>query len=109
MRVKLEQFDLQSGDHAMVGFVDGWHEPEYNPTTARSWHWMTEKARVWVRPIGRDVTLGMTGESPLKYFDSAPEVRIVAGAARSGASRRPPTSPSRSSCRRMRSRRRTAC
>ena len=82
--VKLEQFDLQSGSNAMFGYVDGWHEPEYNPTTSLSWHWMSEKARLWVRPVGRDVTLVLSGESPLKYFDSAPEVRILAGTAEVG-------------------------
>ena len=43
--VKLEQFDLQSGGDVMFGYVDGWYEPEYNPTTSLSWHWMSEKAR----------------------------------------------------------------
>ena len=82
--VKLEQFDLQSADNVMFGYVDGWYEPEYNPTTALSWHWMSEKARLWVRPVGRDVTLVITGESPRKYFESAPEVRVLAGAVEVG-------------------------
>jgi hypothetical protein len=82
--VKLEQFDLQSGGNVMFGFVDGWHEPEYNPTTSLSWHWMSEKGRLWVRPVGRDVTLVIAGESPRKYFDSAPEVKVMAGAVEAG-------------------------
>ena len=82
--VKLEQFDLQSGGNVMFGYVDGWYEPEYNPTTSLAWHWMSEKARLWVRPVGRDVTLVINGESPRKYFDAAPEVRILAGAAEVG-------------------------
>jgi hypothetical protein len=82
--VKLEQFDLQSGADVMFGYVDGWFEPEYNPTTSLSWHWMSEKARLWVRPVGRDVTVVITGESPRKYFDSTPEVRILAGAVEAG-------------------------
>ena len=82
--VKLEQFDLQSGANVMFGYVDGWFEPEYNPTTALSWHWMSEKARLWLRPVGRDVTLVITGESPRKYFETAPEVRILAGAVEVG-------------------------
>ena len=53
----------------MFGFVEGWYEPEYNPTTARSWRWMSEQRALWVRPVGRDVTLRITGESPLRYFD----------------------------------------
>ncbi len=75
--VALEQFDVQSEGTVMFGYLDGWHEPEYNPTTARSWRWMSETARFWVRPIGRDVTLTLTGESPLRYFDRAPAVRVL--------------------------------
>jgi hypothetical protein len=76
--VKLEQFDLQSDSNVMFSYADGWHEPEYNPATARSWHWMSERARLWVRPVGRDVALVIAGESPLKYFPEAPQVRVVA-------------------------------
>jgi hypothetical protein len=76
-RVALEQFDLQSEGIVMAGFVDGWHEPEYNPQTARSWRWMSERARLWTRPVNRDVTLAITGESPLRYFDRPPSVRVV--------------------------------
>jgi hypothetical protein len=79
-RVSLEQFDLQDPAVEMVGFADGWHEPEYNPATARSWRWMSERATLWVRPLDRDVTLTIAGESPLRYFDGAPTVRVtVAG------------------------------
>jgi hypothetical protein len=79
VRVSLEQFDLQPPGVPMVGFQDGWQEPEYNPTTARSWRWMSERASLWVRPVGREVTLVITGESPLRYFDSAPEVGVTLG------------------------------
>jgi hypothetical protein len=73
----LEQFDLQPAGRPMSGFVEGWHEPEYNPVTGRSWRWMSERAVVWVRPVGRDVTLRIAGESPLRYFESAPTVRVL--------------------------------
>jgi hypothetical protein len=84
VEVKLEQFDLQSDANAMFGYADGWYEPEYNPTTSLSWRWMSEKARLWVRPVGRDITLVISGESPLKYFEAAPEIRILAGATEVG-------------------------
>jgi hypothetical protein len=77
--VGLEQFDLQSPGIPMIAVDEGWHEPEYNPRTARSWRWASEKAAVWVRPIGRSVTLTLTGESPLKYFDAAPTVVVTVG------------------------------
>jgi hypothetical protein len=78
VQVALEQFDLQPDGILMVGFGDGWYEPEYNPSTARAWRWMSERARLWVRPVGRDVTVTISGESPLRYFDRAPVVRVLA-------------------------------
>ena len=78
--VGLEQFDLQSAGVPMVSLAEGWHEPEYDPRTARSWRWVSEHGVLWVRPIGRDVTLRLTGESPLRYFSAAPSVTVsVAG------------------------------
>jgi hypothetical protein len=76
--VALEQFDLQPEGTVMSGLVDGWHEPEYDPRTTQAWRWMSGQARVWLRPVGRDVMLTVTGESPLKYFDTAPNVRVTA-------------------------------
>ncbi|HEX6976304.1 MAG TPA: hypothetical protein VF147_17980, partial [Vicinamibacterales bacterium] len=78
--VSLEQFDLQGAGTPMAGVESGWQEPEYNPLTYLSWRWTTERATLWVRPIGRDVTLTISGESPLKYYDAAPNVTVtVAG------------------------------
>jgi hypothetical protein len=80
LAVGLEQFDLQSSAVPMIGAESGWYEPEYNPRTAQAWRWTSEKAVAWVRPIGRDVTLTFSGESPLRYFDQAPTVTVAAGA-----------------------------
>jgi hypothetical protein len=77
--VGLEQFDVQSPGLPMVAADEGWYEPEYNPRTARSWRWASEKAVLWVRPLGRNVTLTISGESPLKYFDASPAVVVSAG------------------------------
>lgn len=74
--VGLEQFDLQGAGVAMSGVASGWQEPEYNPQTFRSWRWTTERATMWVRPIGRDVTLTLAGESPLRYYETAPTVTV---------------------------------
>lgn len=79
LAVGLEQFDLQSSGMPMIGAESGWYEPEYNPRTAQAWRWASEKAVFWVRPVGRDVTLTLSGESPLRYFDQAPTVIVAAG------------------------------
>jgi len=77
--VGLEQFDVQGPGVPMLGLDEGWYEPEYNPRTARSWRWTAEKAVLWVRPVGRNVTLTLSGESPLKYYDSAPAIAVAVG------------------------------
>lgn len=77
--VTLEQFDAQPPGVPMFGYDTGWHEPEYNPQQGRAWRWMSEKANLWVRPIGRSVTVRLTGESPRRYFNAAPHVRVAIG------------------------------
>ena len=77
--VAIEQFNLQSPDAVQFGFDEGWYEPEYNPRTAQSWRWMSERAVVRVHPAGRDVVMRMSGESPLRYFDQAPRIRVSVG------------------------------
>jgi hypothetical protein len=77
--VGIEQFNLQDIDRVQFGFDQGWFEPEYNPTTGRSWRWMSEKAVVRVHSAGRGVVLRLTAESPRHYFNAAPLVRISAG------------------------------
>jgi 4-amino-4-deoxy-L-arabinose transferase-like glycosyltransferase len=81
VRVSLEQFDLQSEPVPMLAFEDGWYEPEYNPLTAVAWRWMSDRAALWIRPLGRDLTLTMAGESPLRYYDDPPALRVAVGAA----------------------------
>lgn len=78
--VSLEQFDVQPEGVEMFGYMDGWQEPEYAPLTAHAWRWMSERAILWVRPIDADVVLTISGESPMRYFDSAPEVVVSVGA-----------------------------
>ena len=77
--VTLEQFDVQGPGVPMVAFEDGWQEPEYNPGAGLSWRWMSERSVLWVRPVGRAVTLRISGESTRKYYAQTPHVRILAG------------------------------
>ncbi|MBA2303413.1 MAG: DUF2723 domain-containing protein [Acidobacteria bacterium] len=79
IRVGLEQFDLQAEGVPMTGVVEGWQEPEYNPTTGRTWRWMSDRATLWVRSVGRDVSLRISAESPLRYFDTPPALRVTVG------------------------------
>ena len=77
--VAIEQFNLQAPDRVQYGFDEGWYEPEYNPRTAQSWRWMSERAVVRVHHAGREVVLRLRGESPLRYFDQAPRIRVAVG------------------------------
>jgi hypothetical protein len=83
--VSLEQFDAEPPGVPMFGFDRGWHEPEFNPALGRAWRWTSENADLWVRPIGRQVTLRLTGENPLRYFDQAPHVRVTVSGREVGA------------------------
>ena len=79
VRVSLEQFDLQGPAVPMLGLLEGWQEPEYDRTISRGWRWASERAVLWVRPVGREVTVTLRGESPLRYFDAPPTVRARIG------------------------------
>ena len=77
--VAIEQFDFQPRDRVVFGLADGWYEPEYNPTTAQSWRWASERAVVRIHHAGRPVSLRFQVEAPRRYFDRPPVVRVVAG------------------------------
>jgi hypothetical protein len=78
--VAIEQFNLQPADRLQFGFDDGWFEPEYNPQTAQSWRWMSERAVINVQSAGTgNVTLRIRGESPLRYFSAPPRLSVRVG------------------------------
>ena len=77
--VAIEQFNLQAPDRVQFGFDEGWYEPEYNPRTTQSWRWMSERAVLRVHHAGRNVTMRIRAESPLRYFDAAPRIRVTVG------------------------------
>lgn len=83
--VSLEQFDAQPPGVPMYAYDRGWHEPEFNRAERRAWRWTSEHAELWVRPIGRPVTLRLAGENPLRYFDAPPHVRVAIGGRDIGA------------------------
>jgi hypothetical protein len=57
----------------------GWNEVEYSDQLQRHWSWTTGRADTFVNAGGRDVTLTLSGESPLRYFDAPPHVTVRAG------------------------------
>jgi len=69
----------------MFAYDTGWQEPEFNRLERHSWRWMSEKSDLWVRPVGRPVTLHIAGESPLRYFGAPPHVRVTIGDREIGA------------------------
>jgi hypothetical protein len=77
--VRLTQFTVEPPD--VVFFVQhaGWNEIEYSRELQRRWRWTTGKATTFINSGGRDVTVSITGESPLKYFGAPPNVVVRAG------------------------------
>ena len=75
----IEQFDLQDPGTMMWGYADGWQEAEYAPALG-VWRWTSDRATL--RIVGSNGPLRATFsiESPLRYFDEAPRVRVTAGA-----------------------------
>jgi hypothetical protein len=78
-QVKLEQFDAQPPGVPMFGYDAGFYEPEFNAAEGRAWRWASEKAALWVRPVGREVTLRLVGEAPVRQLGAVPHVRVLIG------------------------------
>jgi hypothetical protein len=76
--VAIRQFDIQEAGTLIYGFGDGWHEEEYEPATGLRWRWSSDRSMIRVAPAAA-VTLTFRGESPLKYVDRVPTVRVTAG------------------------------
>lgn len=75
----IEQFDVQPAEAIVYGYDRGWHEAEYTLSSGRVWRWTSDRATLRVHAPGRAIVVQMHGESPLRYFDSAPEVVLRAG------------------------------
>ena len=76
--VAIRQFDIQPATGMLHAFDVGWHEDEYENTTGLRWRWSSGRSVLRVLPP-QAVRLRLRGESPLRYFDAPPAVRIVAG------------------------------
>lgn len=76
--VGVEQFDIQSAGQTIYAFGEGWHEAEYDGITGRRWRWTSERSVLRVRGPEGAVRITMRGESPLRYVEAPPTVRITA-------------------------------
>jgi hypothetical protein len=77
--VAVRQFDVQPSILPISAFAEGWHEAEYSVETGRMWRWTSERSVLRIQGRAQPVTLEIRGESPLRYFDRPPAVKITAG------------------------------
>jgi hypothetical protein len=77
--VAVRQFDVQPASSFVYGFGPGWHEEEYESATGLRWRWTSERSVLQTRGSSGDVRITVRGESPLRYFNEPPTVRITAG------------------------------
>jgi hypothetical protein len=77
-QVAIRQFDIQSRDTLISGFGEGWHEAEYDNASGVSWRWTSGRSVLRISPP-QTVRVHIRGESPLKYFDEVPTVKMRAG------------------------------
>jgi len=77
--VAVRQFDIQPSGQLISAFAEGWHEAEYSVESGQTWRWTSERSVLRMNGPAQTVTLDIRGESPLRYFDRPPAVRITAG------------------------------
>jgi hypothetical protein len=76
--VGVRQFDIQPADRMLFGFGEGWHEEELDPMTGRRWRWTSERSVLRIKGATGDVQVSLKGESPIRYHDAPPTVRVTA-------------------------------
>jgi hypothetical protein len=76
--IAIRQFDVQSAPTLMYGFGAGWHEEEVDTRAGTRWRWTSDRSILQIVPP-QAVEVRLRGESPRKYFDAAPRVRLLAG------------------------------
>jgi hypothetical protein len=75
----IEQFDLQDAGVPMLGFEEGWQEPEYNFSQGRSWRWASGTSTLRITPGVGDITIHIAGEGSSPYFSRPSRVVVRAG------------------------------
>jgi hypothetical protein len=79
VRIWLTQFAAQSPSEVFHVPLKGWWEIEYSMQLQRRWRWISDRTLTFINAGGRDLVVTLAGESPLRYFDSAPRVVVRAG------------------------------
>ena len=74
--VAVRQFDIQPARRMIYGFGEGWYDEEYDNVTGLRWRWTSDRSVIRMAPAA-DARLVLRGESPLRYFDEPPNVRVV--------------------------------
>ena len=77
--VAIRQFDIQPATQMIWGFGEGWHEAEYVVDTGLAWRWTSERSVLRTQGPPQPVRITIRGESPLRYFDRPPTVKVTAG------------------------------
>jgi len=75
--IAIRQFNLQSAPGLLYGFGPGWHEEEFDARAGTRWRWTSDRSILQVVPP-QAVEVRIRGESPRKYFDAPPRVRLLA-------------------------------
>jgi len=76
--VAIRQFDIQQSTQLIYGYGEGWHEAESVVETGLSWRWTSERSVLRIEVPPQAVRITMRGESPLRYFDRPPTVKLTA-------------------------------
>jgi hypothetical protein len=79
--VAVRQFDIQPAAQMIYGYGEGWHEDEFAVETGLKWRWTSERSVVQIKGPSQPVQLTLRGESPLRYLNAPPTVKVTAGGA----------------------------
>jgi hypothetical protein len=77
--VAIRQFDIQPASQLIYGYGEGWHEMESAVETGLTWRWTSERSVLQFDGPPQAVRITLRGESPLRYFDRPPTVKLTAG------------------------------
>ena len=79
--VAVRQFDIQPAAQMIYGYGEGWHEDEFAVETGLRWRWTSERSVVQIKGPSQPIQLTLRGESPLRYLNTPPTVKVTAGGA----------------------------